>query len=87
VSGSRRIGSSKAHFLPFDVHDVDSRGEIRDLDGRPGPVSGSLSTVNYYPFFALMMLLTAIAFVPVAIWYTEETYIQDEEQEGEATTS
>ena len=35
----RRIGISKAHFTPLDVHDVDSRGEIRDLDGRPGPVS------------------------------------------------
>ena len=36
-----RIGISKAHFTPLDVHDVDSRGEIRDLDGRPGPVSGN----------------------------------------------
>jgi hypothetical protein len=32
-----RIGISKAHFTPLDVHDVYSRGEIRDLDGRPGP--------------------------------------------------
>ena len=35
-----RIGISKAHFTPLDVHDVDSRGEIRDLDGRPGSVGG-----------------------------------------------
>ena len=40
--GTGRIGISKAHFTPLDVHDVYSRGEIRDLDGRPGPVSGGL---------------------------------------------
>ena len=42
--GSGRIGISKAHSTPWDVHDVYSRGEIRDLDGRPGPVSGSQPT-------------------------------------------
>jgi hypothetical protein len=36
----QRIGSSKALFTPLGVHDVYSRGEIRDLDGKPGPVSG-----------------------------------------------
>ena len=35
-----RIGSSKAHFTPLDVHDVYSRGEIRALDNRPGSVGG-----------------------------------------------
>ena len=34
------MGISKAHFTPLDVHDVYSRGEIRDLDGRPGSVGG-----------------------------------------------
>ena len=38
VSG--RIGISKAHFRPLDLHDVDSRGGIRDFDGRPGSAGG-----------------------------------------------
>ena len=36
----QRTGSSKALFTTLDVHDVDSRGDIRDLDGRPGSVGG-----------------------------------------------
>ena len=38
---------------------------------------------SYYLFFAATMALTAILFVPVAIWYKERTYIQDESP-GEA---
>ena len=37
-----RVGIPTAHGAPLDMHDVNSRGEIRDLDGRPGPVGGLL---------------------------------------------
>lgn len=33
---------------------------------------------SYYLFFAGAMAVTAILFVPVAVWYKERTYIQDE---------
>jgi len=53
-----RIGSSKALFTPLDVHDVYSRGEIRDLDGRPGPVSGRIASIRLArrrPLFAAQL--------------------------------
>ncbi len=41
--------------------------------------SGStLAGANYYLFFAACMLLTAFLFIPVAMAYKEQTFIQDE---------
>ena len=51
---------------------------IQNPDG-----SSKLSGAEYYIFFAGAMLVTAIIFIPVAMWYKEKTYIQDaEDQEG-----
>ena len=36
---------------------------------------------SYYTFFAGCMLVTSLLFIPVAILYKEETYIQDESPE------
>jgi POT family proton-dependent oligopeptide transporter len=41
--------------------------------------SSKLTGSEYYLFFAAAMLFTAILFVPVAMWYQEKTYIQDDE--------
>jgi len=40
--------------------------------------TNSLSGPGYYMFFAYAMLITAILFVFVAIWYKPQTFIQDE---------
>ena len=37
-----------------------------------------LDGASYYLFFAAAMAVAAILFVPVAVWYKERTYIQDE---------
>ncbi|HEU5073531.1 MAG TPA: POT family MFS transporter [Polyangiaceae bacterium] len=50
------------------------------------PASGtSLAGASYYLFFAATMLVTAVLFVPVAMWYKERTYIQSAEGEPEPT--
>lgn len=46
---------------------------IQNEDG-----SSKLEGASYFWFFAIMMFLTAILFVPVAVRYKEKTYIQDE---------
>ena len=46
---------------------------IQNEDG-----SSKLEGSSYFWFFAIMMLLTAIVFIPVAACYKEKTYIQDE---------
>ena len=46
---------------------------IQNPDG-----SSSLEGPSYYLFFAGAMALTAVLFVPVAIWFKEREYIQDE---------
>lgn len=46
---------------------------IQNPDG-----SSKLDGPAYYLFFAAAMTLTAVLFVPVAVWYKERTYIQDE---------
>jgi len=38
-----------------------------------------LAGPDYYLFFAAAMAVTAVLFIPVAMWYREKTYIQDEE--------
>jgi POT family proton-dependent oligopeptide transporter len=40
--------------------------------------STKLSGVEYYLFFAAMMLITAVAFIAVASRYQERTYLQEE---------
>lgn len=44
---------------------------IQNPDG-----SSKLPGADYYYFFAAMMFLTAIIYIPVAKWYKEKTYIQ-----------
>lgn len=46
---------------------------IQNPDG-----TSKLEGASYYLFFAGAMAVTAILFVPVAVWYKEQTYIQDE---------
>jgi len=52
---------------------------IQNPDG-----TSKLDGASYYIFFAVAMAVTAVLFVPVAIWYKERTHIQDEAP-GEAT--
>ncbi len=52
---------------------------IRNPDG-----SSKLEGPSYYLFFAGLMTLTALAFIPVAMRYRERTYIQGETREDEA---
>ncbi|MFW2386895.1 MAG: POT family MFS transporter [Polyangiales bacterium] len=49
---------------------------IQNPDG-----TSKLEGPAYYLFFAAAMAITAILFVPVAVWYKERTYIQDEAPE------
>jgi len=46
---------------------------IQNPDG-----TSKLDGPSYYLFFAATMAVTATLFVPVAVWYKERTYIQDE---------
>jgi POT family proton-dependent oligopeptide transporter len=46
---------------------------IQNPDG-----STKLDGASYYLFFAAAMAVTAVLFVPVAVWYKERTFIQDE---------
>ncbi|MEM8609779.1 MAG: POT family MFS transporter, partial [Myxococcota bacterium] len=46
---------------------------IQNPDG-----TSKLDGAEYYLFFAGAMAVTAVLFIPVAIWYKEKTYIQDE---------
>lgn len=45
---------------------------IQNADG-----TSKLPGADYYYFFAAMMLITAILYIPVARWYKEKTYIQE----------
>ena len=49
---------------------------IQNPDG-----SSKLAGADYYLFFAAAMAITAVLFIPVAMWYKEKTYIQDEEDQ------
>ncbi len=40
--------------------------------------TSKLAGADYYLFFAAAMAITSVLFIPVAIWYKEKTYIQDE---------
>ena len=46
---------------------------IQNPDG-----SSKLEGASYYLFFAAAMTITAVLFVPVAVWFKEQTYIQEE---------
>jgi len=46
---------------------------IQNPDG-----TSKLEGASYYLFFASAMAITAVLFVPFAVWYKERTYIQDE---------
>ena len=46
---------------------------IQNPDG-----TSKLDGASYYLFVAAAMAITAVFFVPVAVWYKERTYIQDE---------
>ena len=47
---------------------------IQNADG-----SSKLPGPDYYYFFAAAMAITAVLFIPVAMLYKEQTYIQDAE--------
>ena len=49
---------------------------IQNPDG-----SSKLAGADYYLFFAATMAIPAVLFIPVAMWYKEKTYIQDEEDQ------
>jgi hypothetical protein len=49
----------------------------------PSAIS-KLSGSSYYLFFAACMFVWGILYIPVAMWFKEETFIQDGESEGEA---
>jgi hypothetical protein len=59
-----------------------------DLEGRtfPGPTS-KLKGAAYYLFFAGMMLLAALVFIPVAMAYKPKEYLQDVAESGETESS
>jgi len=46
---------------------------IQNPDG-----TSKLDGPSYYLFFAAAMAVTAVLFIPVAVWYKERRYIQDE---------
>ncbi len=50
---------------------------IQNPDG-----TSKLDGPSYYLFFAAAMGITALLFIPVAVWYKERTYIQDEQPAG-----
>jgi hypothetical protein len=49
----------------------------------PGPTS-KLKGAVYYLFFAGLMLLAALVFIPVAMAYKPKEYLQDESKDGES---
>ena len=51
----------------------------------PGPTS-KLKGASYYLFFAGMMLLAALVFIPVAMAYKPKEYLQDEQEAGESAS-
>lgn len=55
------------------------RGSVENPD--QAGASTKLDDVQYYLFFAMMMLITSILFIPVARAYKEKTYIQDEDDQ------
>jgi POT family proton-dependent oligopeptide transporter len=50
---------------------------IKNADG-----TSKLPGASYYWFFAAAMLVTAVLFIPLARWYTQREYIQDEAPSG-----
>jgi len=58
------IGNLFTSFVNFLIQNPDGTSKLE------GP--------SYYLFFAAAMAAAAILFVPVAVWYKERTYIQDE---------
>ena len=61
---------------------------VESLTGRtfPGP-SSKLKGANYYLFFAGLMLLAALVFIPVAMAYKPKEYLQDEAESDETEGS
>ena len=58
----------------------DDRPTKRDSQGSllQKALFAKLAGADYYNFFALCMLATAIVFIPVAMAYKEKRYLQDE---------
>ena len=52
----------------------------------PGPTS-KLKGASYYLFFAGLMLLAALGFIPVAMAYKPKEYLQDEMESGDTESS
>ena len=81
-------GDELTYKWSFDSVPEGSRLKGADLEGRtfPGPTS-KLKGATYYLFFAGMMLLAALVFIPVAMAYKPKEYLQDEAESGETEGS
>ncbi|MHC4069736.1 MAG: POT family MFS transporter [Planctomycetota bacterium] len=66
-------------FLSITLGDLFTAGVNWFIENEDGSVK--LEGAAYFWFFAGIMLATAIAFIPVAAWYKEKTYIQDNARE------
>ena len=81
-------GDELTYKWSFDSVPEGSLLKGADLEGRtfPGPTS-KLKGATYYLFFAGMMLLAALVFIPVAMAYKPKEYLQDEAESSETESS
>ena len=64
--------------LEYEWTVTDSEGtNIRVENSMIGAAGATISETEYYLFFAAMMLLTALAFIPFAMNYSGKVYLQD----------
>ncbi|HDY89162.1 MAG TPA: hypothetical protein ENH82_13735 [bacterium] len=63
-------------FLSTTLGNLFTAGVNKFIQNDDGTIK--LEGASYFWFFAIMMLLTAVIFIPVAARYKEKTYIQDE---------
>jgi POT family proton-dependent oligopeptide transporter len=66
-------------FLSITLGDLFTAGVNWFIENEDG--STKLEGAAYFWFFAGIMLATAVVFIPVAAWYKEKTYIQDNASE------
>ncbi|MEM6911946.1 MAG: POT family MFS transporter [Verrucomicrobiota bacterium] len=91
-------GGWLSHLRPASTWLERRQAELGVDDDRPQPEEGSLSSVAfvggqlkmegalYFWFFAGLMFVTALAFVPFAKRYEMKSYLQGDEEGGEATS-
>lgn len=85
----RSIGLSKSKLPREGGETTLSWNVLNAKSCSVGKTTISLSNTGYYMFFAWSMLVAAILFIFVAMWFKPKTYIQDEEDpeagDGEGT--